>query len=365
VTGGTGNDTVLAQDGNDVVEGDAGDDRMWGNAGSDSLRGGDGNDLQSGADGDDELWGGNGNDALYGGSGANDFRGGPGNDQEYGGPNFDAFIEDHALTPGVADSDQFVSGGGAYDSVSYRGHRLPVTADADGVTGDDGQDGERDTIDAGIDSIEGGSGNDHLYARDSGFALIGGPGNDTLVGGDGNDGLEGGAGNDHLEGRGGDDQLDGDGPHSEGTPPAMGADVILGGDGRDKVSYTQYDRGVTVDLDGEAGDDGAPGEGDTVGDDVEDLVGTSYTDQLTGNAAANDLQGNEGDDVIRGLGGNDILAGVKGKAKIYGGDGDDHLYGSLQSGVPVLLDGGANTTVGDSCYIGDPDETIDCEHLYR
>lgn len=92
---------------------------------------------------------------------------------------------------------------------------------------------------AGDDFIDGGDGNDSIYARsttsvgsDGADHFAGGVGDDLLVGGTDNDFLEGGAGNDTLYGEDGNDILDG------GT----GYDVLYGGSGND--SYVIRDRNV-------------------------------------------------------------------------------------------------------------------------
>ncbi|MCU7722198.1 hypothetical protein ODJ79_00545 [Actinoplanes sp. KI2] len=136
---------------------------------------------------------------------------------------------------------------------------------------------------------------------------------------------------------------------------------MLGGPGRDGVDYEFYSKPVTVDLDGATGDDGQAGEHDTVGADVEQLVGGSGADHLTGNAAANGINGGNGNDVIHGLGGNDTLSGDEGRDTVYGDDGDDLIFGQDEVEVADHLDGGANATAGDECQPGTADTTINCE----
>ncbi|GIF21389.1 Ca2+-binding RTX toxin-like protein [Actinoplanes tereljensis] len=365
LTGGLGNDTMLGQDGLDSMQGGAGDDRAWGAGGEDNIWAETGNDYVSGGDGDDNLDGGDGTDTIYGGPGRDTIGSGLGNDQVNGGPDSDYFRENHVLKPGVPDADLIIGGGGG-DFVSYEDRTLAVTADADGVSGDDGQDGEHDTISADVHGLRGGNADDKLSATAGDFTLEGGPGDDTLIGADGRDYLVGGPGRDHLDGGPGDDTFEGDSDYSVADPISLSADVILGGDGRDLVLYRTYDRGVTVDLDGEAGDDGAPGEGDTVGADVEDIDGTDYADHLTGNAGDNDLDGYGsgagGDgDVVYGLAGNDHLDG----RYVYGGPGDDNLSGSSPNQPPAFLDGGDNATAwGDECFGTPQDEMVNCEHRY-
>ena len=156
-------------------------------------------------------------------------------------------------------------------------------------------------------------------------------GNDTITnaspysaqlnGGDGNDTITGGAGNDTLIG-------------------GIGADVFHGGAGSDTVSYSGDGRtnAVQVDLDGVAGDDGGIEDGpagarDTVGADVENVIGTIYQDVLIGNDGPNALTGNSfgsGGDVIKGLGGDDTLDG-SGNGTLDGGAGNDQCTTEIRS----------------------------------
>ena len=132
---------------------------------------------------------------------------------------------------------------------------------------------------------------------------LGDGGNDVLLGGPGRDALLGGLGSDVLLGGAGPDRLD-------------------GGFGNDLASWIDHFVGVDVSLDGLA-NDGAPGEGDAVGDAVEGLVGGPAADVLVGNDKPNKIKGGDGRDVIKGKGGNDSLDGGNGDNTIDGGDGAD------------------------------------------
>ncbi|MCM4077448.1 hypothetical protein LXN57_07715 [Actinoplanes sp. TRM88002] len=166
--------------------------------------------------------------------------------------------------------------------------------------------------------------------------LHGGYGNDTIGGLGGNDLLEGGAGRDYLSGSAGDDELVGDEPADGG----IAADTLLGGTGRDTVDYSWYKASLVIDLDGVTGDDGKPGEKDTVGADVENVKSGEGSDKLTGNAADN------------------LLDGGSGQNTIAGGGGDDDLKG------PGRLDGGANrTAAGDICDEWGYITVVNCERL--
>ncbi len=83
---------------------------------------------------------------------------------------------------------------------------------------------------AGVDTIEGGSGDDFLFGGPGCDLVRGNGGNDQVTGGPGNDaiafcqgGLEGGEGDDFIYGGPGNDDLFG----------AAGADTLVGGPGRD------------------------------------------------------------------------------------------------------------------------------------
>jgi Ca2+-binding RTX toxin-like protein len=225
------------------------------------VLGGAGNDYIITGDNEDTLEGGPGNDVLNGWDGLDWLFGGPGPDDMYGGAD--------------------------YDIVSYLDHATPVTATLDGVVGNDGSAGEGDTIRADIESIEGGTADDTLK----------GNGESNL--------LRGAGGSDLLYGLGGDDELQGDGRLGSGYYP----DFMYGGPGNDSADYFDHTAGVVVDLDGAIADDGAPGEGDTIGSDVESVRGGFGPDTLTGNAGPNVLDGRWGNDTLIGLAGNDTLEG--------------------------------------------------------
>ncbi|GID96592.1 calcium-binding protein [Amorphoplanes digitatis] len=217
----------------------------------------------------------------------------------------------------------------------------------------------------GSDVLAGGTGNDKLYGG-SGNDILGGNENaDKLYGQGGNDSLEGGIGNDLLSGGAGDDHLEGDVDPEDSHGP-YGADVLLGGSGRDTVDY--YRPKAIVDLDGAKGDDGAPGERDTVGADVENITGGDGDNVFTGNGAANRLTGGEGKDVFRGGAGNDELYGGYGSNRLYGEAGDDTIYTRYVGDTPHTynadeVDGGANTAVGDLCHVSPIDVVTGCERL--
>lgn len=160
--------------------------------------------------------------------------------------------------------------------------------------------------------VDGGDGDDAMAVRDPmAVLMLGGPGNDNLSGGAGDDQLDGGSGDDILFGGDGDDVLVG-GP---------GADQLDGGLGSDLADYSQVSIGLVVDADGQYRDDGTPGEGDSVGADVERLTGGAGPDVLGGNGLANVLVGNGGADTLTGGAGPDTLLGGAGYDHLDGGTG--------------------------------------------
>jgi Ca2+-binding RTX toxin-like protein len=170
-------------------------------------------------------------------------------------------------------------------------------------------------------AVDGGTGNDSLQA---------GVGSGTLIGGEGADRLFNGAFPDSgpartVESVGGigNDQFD-------LSSNAAGADIARGGEGRDRVFYSQRSTGVTVTLN-DVANDGGPQEGDDVRSDVEDLTGTTAPDSLTGSNLPNTLDAGSGADGVFGLGGDD---------RLNGGPQNDNLVGGTEA--DILLGGGGN-----------------------
>jgi Ca2+-binding RTX toxin-like protein len=177
----------------------------------------------------EHVTGGSADDTITGDGRENHLAGGPGNDTLRGGDGPDTLT-------GGAGSDRF-SGGPGQDAASYRGHAAGVVADLDGLD-DDGTPGERDRVDADIETLIGSLYVDTLTGNASPNTLVGDPvsllgglgGGDTLVGGGGPDVLFGSYGDDRLFGQGGDDALFGEagadhldgGPHTDRCVPGSG-----------------------------------------------------------------------------------------------------------------------------------------------
>ncbi|UQU65214.1 calcium-binding protein [Couchioplanes caeruleus] len=363
ITGGPKHDDLYADDGADTIWGAGGDDYIYSAGGKDIIYGGTGSNELIGGPGNDTIYGGpdfdrirpdSGNDVAHGGAGDDYFEESSGSDVLYGDDGMDEFFQNESDGRGAQD----MHGGPGWDRVNYYFRTGGVVVDADGKKKDDGARGEGDSVGADIEGIDGSQGNDWLAGNTGDGWISGNEGNDKLYGYSGADDLNGGTGNDLLDGGNGNDNLHGD----------FGSDVMLGGPGVDGVDY--YDRLVTVvaDLDGKTGDDGSAGEKDTIGADVENLVGGWGNDTLTGSAAANHIDGGHGSDVIRGGAGNDTLDGGEGIAggvdKVYGEAGDDVLTGGdYDEHDRYVLDGGTNTEVGDACVPGrfGTGEFVNCE----
>lgn len=191
---------------------------------------------------------------------------------------------------------------------------------------------------------------------DSGFQLLGGPGNDTLTGGEnidealsgedgndtlngragddfllggpGNDTATGGAGDDRFAADPGDDVVDGGAGRDTLTlgPSADGADRINLGADSDRLDARQRTMPLTLTMDGIA-DDGATGEGDNVGADVEDVEGGRAADRIVASqtGSSTEIQGDGGNDSIIGGPGADFITGNDGNDTIVAGAGDDSI----------------------------------------
>ena len=398
LSGGAGNDRILGSAGNDTINGEAGhdsldggsgndrilggtgDDKIYGSTGTDRLYANDGNDRLSGGDQNDLLDGGAGNDTLYGDNGNDTLIGDRGDDKEHGGAGDDRF-QQIAVTG--TDADTFVGNAGK-DELTYATRKVGVRISNNGVTGDDGATGERDTTATDIevlvgtdrnDTIAGGSNNDFLYGRSGEDIIYGGAGNDHLDGGgtgvddpyaddQGTDKLVGGAGNDRLE-RG--SLVFGDYDTASSTPRPVGADVIMYAT---TVSYEFADGPVTVDPGNAYGQDGQKGEGDEVTA-YRSVIGSPYDDVVitkVGDPWGGFLSGRAGDDYLRVDFADGPCCDGWNDVRVYGGDGADeidggggaYLYGSLPTaddGDPDVLRNGAG------CYVHANDTATGCRSV--
>jgi len=175
---------------------------LYGSGGNDRLEVYDADNITPGLphivdQGHDLMNGGHGNDTMIG-LGADVFQGGPGND--------------------TAD-------------FSTRGGPLKISLDN---KPNDGQSNETMNVEADVETVLGGGGNDLIIGNPFNNRLVGNGGNDTLWGGAGNDTLDGGTGHDKLFGQDGNDTLLG----KDGR-----TDTLDGGNGTDKA---QRDNSSTI-----------------------------------------------------------------------------------------------------------------------
>lgn len=169
--------------------------------------------------------------------------------------------------------------------------------------------------------INGGTGDDEIYAGPGSLFLVsGGAGDDMIFGGGGSDDLNGGPGDDIIYGGSGGDTLVGN----------SGEDMLFGGSGNDFI-YAGYS------------------SIDTVGDVV---YGGSGHDVIDGSPFDDQIFAGPGRDDVRGHGGNDTIIGGAGNDYLYGGDGDDYI--SCGAGDDVA-DGEGGT---DGVYGNTGDDTL-------
>lgn len=271
-------------------------------------------------------------------------------------------------TPDGADAVAILDGASATINYGLRASAVALTSDDEA---NDGATGEGDNIAAFATTLVGGAGNDTIVGSATDNVILGGGGanslngrggNDRLWGGPVADSISGGAGNDVLRGDGGSDKLNGgdgddvllgdaasdtasfgndtlDGGNGDddvfgyagsdtflGGAAANGSDLVSGGSGIDTASYSLRATALKLTLNG-LYDDGAAGEGDRLGSDVENLVGGKGADLITGSNAANALTGGPGKDTLSGLGGNDVFQTLDGLVDILnGGTGTDKAH---------------------------------------
>jgi Ca2+-binding RTX toxin-like protein len=245
-----------------------------------------------------------------------------------------------------------ITGGAGIDVLDYSGRTARVTVTLGTGSADDGESGEKDDVDADVENIIGGAGNDVLDATVSNaitHVITGNAGDDTLRGSDLVDTLNGGGGDDVLTG-------------------GLGNDTLIGGPGFDAIDFSDaaHSAGVTVVLDGSAGGLTAGGEADVFNTggmtmwDIESVRGSSGDDVLTGNSAANIMWGLAGADTMNGLEGSDTMYGQDGADTINGNEGDDVLSGG--EGADTLNGGDGNDLIDATEGAGGPaaDTAIDC-----
>ncbi len=384
----------IGGDGNYVSDGaqPGAADLITGTASADSISGLGGNDGLLGREGNDFIDGGDGVDVLQGGRGADTLLGGNGDDLIYGSSQGSLYYSRRTDDNPSSQIYPILIGKGFSWVLDSPG------PDGDGVmqdylsnsVGRDEPDGDEGNV------IDGGAGNDTVYA---------GTGSDVVHGGDGNDNFVAMAGADILFGEAGDDRIYGDGP-SQYDPKLVintaaqnhGRDVLDGGSGNDllfgqgsdDVLYGGADKDTLYGddrdtlntpasvhgadyLDGGDNDDALVGGGK-----ADELFGGTGNDSLWGDAgavepgslaylAANDqgadyLDGEEGDDYLQGEGGADTLFGGDGKDTLMGDDVQSRLPGNAQGADYLDGEAGADALAGfggaDTLFGGDGDDVL-------
>jgi Ca2+-binding RTX toxin-like protein len=357
--GGYGTAQLFGDDGNDALNGSGALATLDGGAGDDHLLAGTQGGTLRGGSGNDTLLGNHGPDVLVGGDGADDIEG---SQHVWGVSPVDVVDLSAASGPVRISLDGEANDGGANDGASlgatrgdnYRHIALLIGTSADDtlvgsptnterLLGGPGRDVLRsggatdDYLDGGpgADLLEGeiaGSGIADYSARTTavtvtldGVANDGGPiDNEGVKGNPFADDVRvrrvlGSSADDRLTGGEGDDWFDG----------GRGADTFAGGAGTDTVSYATAPGPIYAAI-GSAAENGPVGEGDTLGADLESLIGSAGSDHLAGGLRAGTIEGGAGDDHLRGSPEADF---------IRGGDGVDELTVGSPSGEVIDLDG--------------------------
>jgi Ca2+-binding RTX toxin-like protein len=336
-------------------------DILTGGGENDRLRGGAGNDTMSaGAGSFDNLVGGEGNDVMNGGAGNDSFEdsGQPdGADTMSGGDNIDSLRYERdagvrVVLNGVADDGQGCPGAGCEkDNVGPDIENIQTGDGDDVIVGSPAPNGIFSAD--GDDTIDGGGGSDNIFSSNGADSVLGGVGDDTLSGGEDPDLLRGAAGDDRFFSSFVDDD----------------PDNVFGGTGIDVVDYSEANSAVRVSLDNKP-NDGVAGEGDNTHRDVEDVLGSQFSDSLIGSKFANQLEGGTGKDRLRGMGGADGLIGGRSADFLAAGGGKDTLDSGAGPDRLLARGGGADDlSCGSSVDKGTADRSDrlagDCDRVKR
>ncbi len=265
------------------------------------------------------IVGGGGNDTLIGGGGNDTLMGFDGDDALRGGLGAD-----------------LLDGGNGTDLADYSERTNGVVVTLDGLD-NDGEPGELDRVLTNVENVMGGAGNDTITGSDGPNVLYGLAGKDFLLGLGGNDSLVGGAGNDTLR-------------------PGLGKDTLVGGAHSDMADYSERNVPLFLSND-DVADDGAAGENDLIGSDVERIIGGSADDLFDLFTNGSTAFGMGGADTIRGTDGNDALFGGDGDDQIFGFGGNDYIEGN--AGNDTINGNRGNDTImggtGDDRLDGESD----------
>jgi Ca2+-binding RTX toxin-like protein len=387
----------------DLLDGRGGDDWLEGGGGDDILIGGPGSDTLSGEDGYDVLVA--ADRALPGVS--NVYDGGEGNyDTLVYGSNLGSYLSREHLSDGMrqkANLQEAISGPvrvwaetGLIERLADDGRTLLSTDTARGIeifVGSDFDD-EMHGAPGPYQSLDGGAGNDLLFAGQAGGTINGGEGDDRVVAGTGGFNADGGGGYDILDlstqegvrwmvrltgsigsslqafdaregsalAEPGSSLKNNWGPALLGSGTAANFDLYIGGPGDDY--FELQDRGAIAVQAGD-GNDFVQGLGGGSNNPRFDLAGGNGDDHivLQDDGLADGGQGNDlieldagGSGVVRALGGtgDDVIRLRSGQVTIDGGDGFDTLAASERNvldGLLVDLAAGTVQGVGGAKFI--------------
>jgi uncharacterized delta-60 repeat protein len=311
-----GDDVIYAGLGNDIIDPGSGDDIVDGGEGLDTvdysnvesslnINLNSGEVLNNESVGDDILISieninaGSANDHLQGNGDSNIINANAGNDWIIGDLGND-----------------IINGGRGIDTLDYAEADNALTINLQNFTASGSEIGF-DKIYA-IEHLNTGNGNDSIVGNSSDNFILSNGGNDNINGGAGDDYLyasEGGG--DFLHGGLGKDTL-------VAGSGRFGNDKYDGGIGRDIIDYSVASSHIKVDLNLKINNvfaintDGSMDLNDLarIGIDsisnIEDVYGGDYNDILLGNASSNEIEGMEGNDILDGRLGNDDLLGGSG-----------------------------------------------------
>jgi Ca2+-binding RTX toxin-like protein len=417
IVGGSGGDQIKSGSAADVIFTGAQDDSAKNDVGPNNTGSGDAASDENSVDtgtGTDTVYGSNAKDyvathstvsqtaTVYGGGADDVLIGALGTDKLYGGPGDDYLVAGPAtisagfpvndvlgsarqvtLTPVAPPiSAKTLVGGGGRDRIYgvdgpatiFGDHEIdgcarqsnPVSAQPPEHPTTGGPAADNDAGDlilggAGIDTVQAGGGNDHVFLAGADDVACGNAGNDEVFGGDGADLAYGGSGDDQLNGENGTDELYGN----------TGADSAYGGAQNDRVQGNEGSDFLT----GGTGDDvvvggtskaGTPDKGDRIyGDEGNDvLIGDNGVPDPTPTYPA-DLANTDvsptigGPDFVFGGDGDDRAFGGLDADNVYGGNGADYLEGNNASDH-VWGEAGADDIIGGSSQeassgVGRPD----------